>query len=127
MLINPRPLLEFYFLIFPDRKKDKAAQAFSYASNMTIGWMWSNCSCRCHKGGIVWFFLYFMISPEYGSGRQLLFCRADPQNRLLYYGSSTHIDRLAISPLTALWVPIFYIGLDEIIGDFIIPRIRSKQ
>jgi predicted PurR-regulated permease PerM len=33
---------------------------------------------------------------------------------------------LAISPITALWVAIFYIGLDEIIGDFIIPRIRSK-
>jgi len=32
----------------------------------------------------------------------------------------------SISPTTALWVAIFYIALDELIGDFIIPRIRSK-
>jgi predicted PurR-regulated permease PerM len=32
----------------------------------------------------------------------------------------------SISPTTALWVTVFYIVLDEIIGDFVIPRIRSK-
>jgi hypothetical protein len=26
--------------------------------------------------------------------------------------------------MTALWVAAFYIALDEIIGDFVIPRIR---
>src|SRR5213075_2063361 len=32
MLINPRPLLELYLSYFPNRIKDKAAEAFSYAS-----------------------------------------------------------------------------------------------
>jgi predicted PurR-regulated permease PerM len=30
----------------------------------------------------------------------------------------------SISPMTAVWVAAFYIALDEIIGDFVIPRIR---
>ena len=33
---------------------------------------------------------------------------------------------LSISPGTAAWVAAFSIGLDELIGDFILPRIRSK-
>ena len=63
MLINPRPLLELYLSYFPDRKKDKAAEAFSYASNMTIGWMWSNVAAGAIRAVIVWFFLYFMGIP----------------------------------------------------------------
>jgi predicted PurR-regulated permease PerM len=32
----------------------------------------------------------------------------------------------SISPTTALWVALFFIAVDELIGDLIIPRIRSK-
>jgi len=32
----------------------------------------------------------------------------------------------SISATTGLWVAAFYIILDEIIGDFVIPRIRAK-
>jgi predicted PurR-regulated permease PerM len=34
---------------------------------------------------------------------------------------------LAISPLTALWVAVFFLALDEILGDFIMPRLRSSS
>jgi predicted PurR-regulated permease PerM len=36
------------------------------------------------------------------------------------------LGAFSISPTTALWVALFYIVLDEIIGDFVMPRIRSK-
>lgn len=33
---------------------------------------------------------------------------------------------LAISPMTALWVTIFMLALDEIMGDLILPKLRSN-
>jgi putative permease len=33
---------------------------------------------------------------------------------------------LSISPLTALWVFIFFIAMDEVLGDFVMPKIRSS-
>lgn len=33
---------------------------------------------------------------------------------------------LSIDPLTSLWVLIFYLVLKEIMGDFVMPRIRAS-
>ena len=33
---------------------------------------------------------------------------------------------LSIDPMTAMWVAIFYLVLDEIMGDFVIPHIRAS-
>src|SRR5258706_2812533 len=57
MLVNPKPLLEMYLSCFTDAKKEKAADAFAYASKMTIGWMWSNVLAGAIRATIVWFFL----------------------------------------------------------------------
>jgi len=127
MLLAPRPLLEFYLSLFPDSKRDKAAKAFSYASTMTIGWMWSNVVAGAIRAVVVWFFLYFMGIPGVWVWAGVTFF-AELIPRIGFYIMSVPpiLIALSISPITALWVAIFYIGLDEIIGDFIIPRIRSR-
>src|SRR6266487_3833776 len=126
MLINPRPLLELYLSFFPDDRKDKAAEAFSNASVMTIGWMWSNILAGALRATIVWFFLYFMNIPGIWVWAGVTFF-AELIPRIGFYIMAVPpiLIAFAISPVTALWVAIFYIVLDEIIGDFIIPRIRS--
>jgi putative permease len=126
MLINPRPLLEVYLSFFPDSKKSKAAEAFSNASVMTIGWMWSNVLAGAIRATIVWFFLYFMGIPGVWVWAGVTFF-AELIPRIGFYIMAVPpiLIAFAISPVTALWVAIFYIVLDEIIGDFIIPRIRS--
>ena len=127
MLLAPRPLLEFYLSLFPDSKKDKAAKAFSYASTMTIGWMWSNVVAGAIRAIIVWFFLYFMGIPGVWVWAGVTFF-AELIPRIGFYIMAVPpiLIAFAISPITALWVAIFYIVSDEIIGDFVIPRIRSK-
>lgn len=127
MLITPRPLLELYLSLFPDSKKDKAAKAFSYASTMTIGWMWSNVFAGAIRAVIVWFFLYFMGIPGVWVWAGVTFF-AELIPRIGFYIMAVPpiLIAFAISPITALWVAIFYIVSDEIIGDFVIPRIRSK-
>ena len=127
MLIRPRPLLEIYLSFFPDTKKDKAAEAFSYASVMTIGWMWSNIIAGAIRAVIVWFFLYFMGIPGVWVWAGVTFF-AELIPRIGFYIMAVPpiLIAFAISPVTALWVAIFYIVSDEIIGDFVIPRIRSS-
>jgi putative permease len=127
MLINPRPLLELYLSYFSDRKKDKAAEAFSYASKMTIGWMWSNVVAGALRAVIVWFFLYFMGIPGVWVWAAVtFFAELIPKIGFYIMAVPPILIAFSISPLTALWVAVFYIVLDEIIGDFIIPRIRSR-
>ena len=127
MLLNPRPLMEMYLSCFPDAKKDKAAEAFSNASVMTIGWMWSNVLAGALRSTIVWFFLYFMDIPGVWVWAGVTFF-AELIPKIGFYIMSVPpvLIAFSISPTTALWVALFFILLDEIIGDFIIPRIRSK-
>lgn len=127
MLLNPRPLLELYLSCFPDTKKEKAAKAFSYASSMTIGWMWSNVVAGALRATIVWLFLYFMDIPGVWVWAGVTFF-AELIPKIGFYIMSVPpvLIAFSISPTTGLWVAVFYIVLDEIIGDFVIPRIRSK-
>jgi predicted PurR-regulated permease PerM len=126
MLINPRPLLELYLSFFPDSKKDKAAEAFAYASRMTIGWMWSNVFAGALRSVIVWFFLYFMGIPGVWVWAGVtFFAELIPKIGFYIMAVPPILIAFSISPTTALWVAAFYIVLDEIIGDFLIPRIRS--
>jgi predicted PurR-regulated permease PerM len=127
MLINPVPLLEMYLNFFPDSKKEKAAEAFAYASTMTIGWMWSNVIAGALRAVIVWFFLYFMNIPGMWVWAGVTFF-AELIPRIGFYVMAVPpiLIAFSISPMTAFWVAIFYLVSDEIIGDFVIPRIRSK-
>ena len=127
MLINPRPLLELYLSWFSDDKKDKATKAFSYASSMTIGWMWSNVVAGALRATIVWFFLYFMNIPGIWVWAGVTFF-AELIPKIGFYIMSVPpiLIAFSISSTTGIWVAVFYIILDEIIGDFIIPRIRLK-
>jgi putative permease len=126
MLINPRPLLAMYLSFFSEAKRDKAAEAFSNASVMTIGWMWSNVLAGALRATIVWFFLYYMGIPGVWVWAGVTFF-AELIPKIGFYIMSVPpiLIAFSISPSVALWVAGFYIVLDEIIGDFVIPRIRS--
>jgi predicted PurR-regulated permease PerM len=126
MLINPKPLLEMYLSCFPDEKKEKATVAFSNASIMTIGWMWSNVVAGALRATLVWFFLYFMGIPGVWVWAGVTFF-AELIPKIGFYIMSVPpiLIAFSISPTTALWAAVFYIGLDELIGDFVVPRIRS--
>jgi predicted PurR-regulated permease PerM len=126
MLINPGPLLEIYISFFPEEKRQKAAQAFARASVMTIGWMWSNIVAGIIRAIIVWFFLYFMGIPGVWVWAGVtFFAELIPKIGFYLMAVPPILIALSINPLLALWTAIFYIGLDEIMGDFVIPRIRS--
>jgi putative permease len=127
MLINPRPLLALYLSFFPTQKRETAAEAFANASVMTIGWMWSNIFAGAIRATIVWIFLYFMGIPGVWVWAGVTFF-AELIPRIGFYIMSVPpiLIALTISPTLAMWTAGFYIVLDEIIGDLILPRIRSN-
>lgn len=127
MLVNPRPLLELYLSFFPDPKKEKAARAFANASVMTIGWMWSNVIAGAIRSVIVWVFLYFMGIPGIWVWAGItFFAELIPKIGFYIMAVPPILIALSIDPVTAAWVTIFYLVLDEIMGDFVIPRIRAS-
>lgn len=126
MLINPRPLLELYLSFFPESKREQAATAFANASVMTIGWMWSNVMAGAIRSVIVFFFLFFMNIPGVWIWAGVTFF-AELIPRIGFYIMAVPpiLIALSIDPVTAMWVAIFYLVLDEIMGDFVIPHIRA--
>lgn len=127
MLINPRPLLQLYLSWFPKHRQEKASMAFAYASTMTIGWMWSNVVAGIIRAVIVWVFLYFMGIPGVWVWAGVtFFAELIPKIGFYIMAVPPILIAFTISPTLGLWTAGFYIVLDEIIGDFIIPRIRSK-
>ena len=126
MLINPGPLLEMYLSLFPEDKKEKAVDAFSKASVMTIGWMWSNIIAGTLRATTVWIFLYFMGIPGLWVWAGVtFFAELIPKIGFYIMAVPPVLVAFTISPMTALWVALFLLALDEIIGDFILPRLRS--
>ncbi|MBC7826507.1 MAG: AI-2E family transporter [Chitinophagaceae bacterium] len=127
MLINPRPLLELYLSFFTESKREKAAVAFANASVMTIGWMWSNVVAGGIRAVIVFFFLLFMNIPGVWIWAGVTFF-AELIPRIGFYIMAVPpiLIALSIDPVTAMWVAVFYLVLDEIMGDFVIPHIRAS-
>lgn len=126
-VINPRPLLEIYFSLFPPHKRDRAAAAFSYTSVMLTGWLRSNLIGGAISAVVVVIVLSLLGVPgAWVWGALALFAQLIP--RLGFYISAVPptLVALSISNSTAIWVGIFFIALDEIMGDFVMPPIRSN-
>jgi predicted PurR-regulated permease PerM len=127
MLINPVPLLETYLLLFNEEKRPKAAQALAKASKMMVGWIWSNLVAGSMEAVAVFFFLSYMDVPGVWIWAGLaLFAELVPKLGLYIMAVPAILIALSVSPLTALWVLIFYLVLNEIMGDFVMPRIQAS-
>lgn len=127
MLINPAPLLETYLHFFSPKNRPKAAHALARASNMMVGWMWSNLVVGTIEALAVFFFLTYMDVPGVWIWVGLaLFAEMVPKLGLYIMAVPPVLIALSIDPMTALWVLIFYVVLNEITGDFITPRIRAS-
>jgi predicted PurR-regulated permease PerM len=128
MVIYPRPLIRFYLSLFPQDQRDKAENAFIKTSHMLIGWMRANLIGGAIEGVSVVIFLSIMNVPgAWVWGILALFSQMIPKVGFYIMFIPPLLVSLAVSPMTALWVLIFYLVMDEILGDFIMPRLRSSS
>ena len=125
-VVNPRPLLQFYFSFFAPAKREKAKNALFNTSAMLNGWMKANLIGGGIEAVCVTVFLNIMNVPgAWVWGAIALFAILIPKIGFFIMAVPPILVALSINPLTALWVTIFFLGLDEIMGDFILPKIRS--
>ena len=127
MVGNPRPLFELYLLLFPPAQRDRATIAFSRISEMIRAWMRSNLIGGFINATLVTIFLNVMHVPgAFVWGALAFFTEFIPRIGFFIKAIPPVLVALSISGYTATWVAVFYLATDEIMADFIMPKIRSN-
>lgn len=127
MVANPRPLLTLYLTVLPTRLHEPATRAFARASEMVVGWMWSNIVAGAIKavaagivlsllgvpGAILWAVWTFSMElvPTLG-----VYLMAIPPL----------LVALSVDPMDAVWVVLFYLILNTFMGNFVTPYVRAS-
>jgi putative permease len=127
MVANPRPLFELYLLMFPPSQRDNATIAFSRISVMVRGWMKSNLIGGFINAVLVTIFLHIMNVPgAFVWGALAFFTEFIPRVGFFIKALPPILVALSINGYTAAWVTVFYLAADEIMADFVMPRVRSN-
>ncbi|TDH27376.1 AI-2E family transporter [Segetibacter sp. 3557_3] len=128
MVVQPRPLVELYLSFFSLSNRDKAANALSKCSIMLVGWFNSNLIAGLINAVSITVFLNIMDVPAaLVWGVLAFFSGLVPKLGFYIMAVPPLLVALSVSPMTALWVAIFFLALDEIMGDFIMPKVRSNM
>ncbi|HEX2605892.1 MAG TPA: AI-2E family transporter [Flavisolibacter sp.] len=124
---RPRPLLELYFSFFAPEKHDRATEALRNTSIMLGGWIRANVIGGGIRGVCITIFLSIMGVPgAWVWGALAFFSELIPKLGFYIMAIPPILVALSVSPATALWVTVFMLALDEIMGDFILPKLRSN-
>jgi predicted PurR-regulated permease PerM len=128
MVVYPHPLVRFYLSLFPQQHRDNAENALIKTSFMLIGWMRANLIGGAIEGISVVVFLNIMNVPgAWVWGILTLFSQMVQTIGFYIMCIPPVLVALAISPIKALWVLVFYLVMGEILGDFITPKLRSSS
>ncbi|MHB8994998.1 MAG: AI-2E family transporter [Armatimonadota bacterium] len=128
MLSNPRPQLKGLLALFPEHLRDPMANAFSRSETMVVGWVRSNLVVGGVEGTAAGIFLTLMGVP--GAivwGVLGFFAELIPKIGPYLQIIPPVLLALTISPMTALWVLVFYLILQELTGDLLAPKIRGAE
>lgn len=124
---NPRPLLRLYLDLFPRRYRPRAARAFSRASVMLVGWIWSNVVVGTIEAILVGVVLgLFGIPAAIVWASLAFFAELVPKVGIYIMAVPPVLVALAIDPMQAVWVTLFFIAMDNVVGNFVAPRIRAS-
>jgi predicted PurR-regulated permease PerM len=125
-VVNPRPLLKTYYSFFAVEIREKAQNALLHTSIMLQGWIRSNLIGGSIQAVCTTIFLSFLQVPgAWVWGAVALFAQLIPNIGFYIMTIPPVLVALSVHPLKALWVLIFFIVLNEIMADIILPRIRS--
>lgn len=127
MLFSPRPLLAGYIALFPERMKAKAHNAYVRSAKMVGGWVASNVIVGGVEAVAAGLFLWWLGLPAPLLWATLtFFSELIPKIGPYLMTLPPILVALAIDPILALWVVLFYVALNEVTGDTIAPAVRGK-
>lgn len=125
---RPRPLLEIYYSFFNLDKREKAQTALLHTSKMLIGWIRANLIAGSVEAVASTIFLSIMNVPgAWVWGALALVAELIPNLGFYLMAIPPILVAFSISPLTALWVLVFYILVSEIMSNFVMPRLLASK
>ena len=127
-LVNPRPLLRGYLRVFPPHLRGPAARAFSRSSEVVLGWIRANLVVGSVNAVAAAIFLGWLGIPGAFVWASLaLAAEMVPKISAYLMTVPPALVALAVDPMKAVWVVLFYVVLNELTGDFIAPVARGKS
>ncbi|GAA4203087.1 AI-2E family transporter [Pedobacter jeongneungensis] len=124
---NPRPIVELYVTVFPIHQRQKAEDALKHTSVMLIGWMKSNLIGGAIEAVVVYGFLTLMNVPGALVWAALaFFSELIPKIGFYIMAIPPTLVALSVSPGTAFWCLVFFLLLNELVSDFLMPKLRSS-
>lgn len=126
LLVDPRPLLRAYVLALPERAREPGVRAFTRASRMVVGWMWSNIVVGAIEAVAASIFLSIIGVP--GAlvwGVFALFAELVPRIGGYIMATPPILVALSVNPIMAVWVALFYLITNELAGNLVAPVVRG--
>jgi predicted PurR-regulated permease PerM len=125
---RPRGLLEIYYSFFDIEKRDKAQIALLHTSKMLIGWIRANLIGGSMEAVCSTIFLSIMNVPgAWVWGAFTLLAELIPNIGFYLMAIPPVLVAFSVGPFTAMWVLIFYVIMNQIMGTFIMPRLLASK
>lgn len=126
-LLQPRPLIESFLELFPGASRERAARALVVASRGVVGWVWSNIIVGGIEAVLVGFMTSYLGLPGVFVWAALAFgAELLPRIGIYIAAAPPMLVALAIDPMKALWLGVFFLVMNETTGNLIAPPIRGK-
>lgn len=126
MVIRPQPLLAGLLKATPTRHRDALARALARAAAMLTGWMRANVIVGLVEAVLVVVVLGLLGIPGALVWAALaFFAEMVPKVGPYLMAAPPLLVALATDPMDALWVLLFYIVMNELMGDFVTPRVQG--
>ena len=126
-LVQPQPLLQSYIHVFPPRLRDQAERAYRKSAGAVAGWLWSNAIVGALEAVLATIALSLLHVP--GAlvwGALTLFAELVPQVSAYLMMVPPVLVALAVDPMLAVWVALFYLVMMKIMGNVVTPLVRSS-
>ena len=126
--MNPRPILRGLLISLPPLYREPTTRALVKSSRMVSAWISSNVIVGSLEAFAAALFLSWIGIP--GAllwGAFTFFAELIPKISTYIMPIPALLVALAVDPIKALWVLLFYMALNEVTGDFVAPFVRGTQ
>jgi predicted PurR-regulated permease PerM len=125
-LLDPIPILRGYLGSLPYEHRRAGARAFARASRAVIGWSKASLVLGVIEAVLVFTFLTFMEVPGALVWAALaFFAEFIPRIGGYVMAAPPILISLTAGPMTAVWVALFYLASNELLGNLVAPRVRG--
>jgi putative permease len=126
VVLDPNPILRAYLGSLAPRYRRQGVRAYARAARAVVGWTKASVIIGSIEFVLVLIFLSYMNIPAALVWAALaFFAEFIPRIGGYIMAFPPVIVALTLGPMTALWVALFYLAMNEILGNFLAPRIRG--